>query len=207
MFAAMGLAAVLAMTPADASTEVVRGVTETLSATQAVQAARVNGLEAYFRSDYAEAVRWFRLAADQGDAEAQTRLGYMYLAGEGVPQNDVEAVRYYRLAADQGDAGAQAGLGHMYYIGTGVPQDVVEAVRWWRMAADQGDADGQFHLGAMYEAGEGVPQDYVEAYKWFSLAAAGGVTSAVEVRDMIIVRMTPAQIAEGQRLASEWRPR
>ena len=64
--------------------------------------------------DYAEAVKWYRLAADQGYADAQNNLGVMYDQGQGVPQNYAEAVKWYRLAADQGDAAAQYNLGVMY---------------------------------------------------------------------------------------------
>ena len=64
--------------------------------------------------DYAEVVRWWRLAADQGYASAQVNLGVMYGTGEGVPEDDAEAVRWYRLAADQGHAGAQYEFGNMY---------------------------------------------------------------------------------------------
>ena len=61
-----------------------------------------------------EAVRWYRLAADQGNARAQDLLGFMYrFGGEGVPRDDREAVRWYRLAADQGHAGAQTSLERM----------------------------------------------------------------------------------------------
>ena len=52
--------------------------------------------------DDAEAVRWFRLAAEQGDAYAQYNLGRMYANGEGVPEDFVEAVAWYRKAAEQG---------------------------------------------------------------------------------------------------------
>ena len=52
--------------------------------------------------DYKEAVRWYRLAADQESAEAQSNLGTCYASGKGVPQDYAEAVRRYRLAADQG---------------------------------------------------------------------------------------------------------
>jgi uncharacterized protein len=207
MFQALSLAVALAMSPADASTQVVRGINDTLSAPQSLQDAVANGLGAYSRSDYAEAARWFRLAADQGDAEAQTSLGYLYLFGQGVPQNDAEAVRLYRLAADQGFARAQFNLGGMYNAGRGVPQNYAQALRWYRLAADQGEAGAQNNLGSMYANGEGVPQNYVEAYKWFNLAAAQGNANAATNRDRVLALMTPAQIAEGQRLAAEWRPR
>ncbi len=64
--------------------------------------------------NYAEAVKWYRLAADQGNAFAQYNLGLMYANGEGVPQNYAEALKWYRLAADQGNAFAQINLGVMY---------------------------------------------------------------------------------------------
>lgn len=76
--------------------------------------------------DYAEAARWYRLAAEQGHAVAQYGLGMMYSNGVGVPEDDVEAVRWYRLAAEQGYAGAQASLGFHYATGDGVPQDYVQ---------------------------------------------------------------------------------
>ena len=73
--------------------------------------------------DYAVAVRWWRLAAEQGDASAQYNLALMYDNGEGVPQDYAEAVKWYRLAAEQGIAAAQVNLGVMYANGEGVPQD------------------------------------------------------------------------------------
>ena len=51
--------------------------------------------------DYAEALKWYRLAAEQGNANAQDNLGVMYANGHGVPQDDAEAVKWYRLAADR----------------------------------------------------------------------------------------------------------
>ena len=102
--------------------------------------------------DDAEAVRWYRLAAEQGDAWAQTNLGVMYENGRGVTQDDAEAVRWYRLAAEQGHADAQYNLGWMYDTGRGVPQDDAEAVRWFRLAAEQGNAWAQKRLDAMLKS-------------------------------------------------------
>jgi uncharacterized protein len=63
----------------------------------------------------------------------------------------------------------------------------------------------------MYSRGEGVPQDFVQAHMWFNLAAAQGPpvlsTMAQKHRDEIAEKMTPAQIAEAQRLAREWKPK
>jgi TPR repeat protein len=82
--------------------------------------------------------------------------------------------------------------------------DYATALRLIRPLADQGDADARNILGLMYYSGQGVPQDYVIAHMWLSLAAAGGNFTAE--RDFIAAKMTPAQIAEAQKLAREWKP-
>ena len=55
--------------------------------------------------DDAEAVKWYRKAAEQGNADAQNWLGWMYQNGKGVPPDDAEAVEWYRKAAEQGVRG------------------------------------------------------------------------------------------------------
>ena len=97
--------------------------------------------------DYAEAVKWYRRSAEQGNARAQHNLGGMYFNGRGVPQDHAEAVKWRRRAAEQGFAEAQMGLGAMYNLGRGVPQDYAEGVKWSRRAADQGNARAQTSLG------------------------------------------------------------
>ena len=61
-------------------------------------------------------------------------------------------------------------------------------------------------LGLMYVNGQGVPQDFVLAYMWLNLSATQGFQSAIKNRDIVARRMTPAQIAEAQKLAREWKP-
>ena len=88
-----------------------------------------------------EAVRWYRLAAEQGDSAGQTMLGVMYSRGQGVPQNDTEASRLFQMAADQGSARAQTLLGVQYFLGRGVPESYVLAYKWFNLAAASGDAN------------------------------------------------------------------
>tara|TARA_R110002072_G_scaffold156742_1_gene307269 strand:+ start:4565 stop:5863 length:1299 start_codon:yes stop_codon:yes gene_type:complete len=156
--------------------------------------------------DDKQAMRWFRKAADQGYAVAQITLGLMYSLGKGVPQDDKQAVTWYRKAADQGNASAQSKLALKYYSGKGVPLDYKQAMTWYRKAADQGDADAQYTLGYMYYKGLGVPQDYVQAHMWWNLAAVSEDQEAMKGRDAVAVMMTPAQLAEAQKLAREWKP-
>ena len=102
-----------------------------------------------------------RRAAEQGDASAQTNLGFMYSRGRGVGKDDRKAVRWYRKAAEQGDATAQSNLGFMYERGRGVGKDDREAVRWYRKAAEQGYSQGSkqpgHHVRARPWGGEGQP--------------------------------------------------
>jgi hypothetical protein len=152
----------------------------------------------------AEAVRWWSLAAKQGDAAAQYKLGLCYCNAQGVPQDYAEAVKWFRKAAEQGEAMAQGKLGDAYYIGVGVSTNHAEAVKWYREAAEQGVAPAQRHLGIMYGLGQGVPKDYAEAYMWYTLAAEQHDNNAIHNRDSIAEFMTPAQIAEGQQLAQDF---
>ena len=112
-----------------------------------------------------------------------------------------------RQRAEEGDADAQYELGFVYARGLGVPQDYAQAATWYRLAVDQGHAPAQLNLGVLYRDGEGVPQDYTEAHKWYNLAAARATDDRepyVKVRDLLAKSMTPAQLAEAQRLAREW---
>ncbi len=135
--------------------------------------------------EHAEAVRWFRLAAVQGHANAQFMLGCMFCNGQGVTQDYAEAVRWFRLAAAQGLAVAQYSLGITFAkgqdgAGQGVEEDGAEAVRWYSLAASQGHIDAQFMLGHMFKDGWGhvIARDRAEAVRWFSLAAAQGNRAA-----------------------------
>ena len=130
--------------------------------------------------DYANAMKYYTLAADQGVAMAQCNLGIMYNKGEGVPQDYTKARKYFTLAAEQGHADAQNSLGSMYYNGDGVPQDNAKAIKYCTLAAEQGDAHAQFNLGYMYDKGDGVPEDYAKATTWYQLAAAQSHANAIK---------------------------
>ncbi|MDP7190416.1 MAG: tetratricopeptide repeat protein [Alphaproteobacteria bacterium] len=115
-----------------------------------------------------------RPLAEQGDAEVQFRLGFMYAKGQGVARDYSQAVEWFRKAAEQGLTKAQYNLGVMYHGGQGVAQDDVQAVKWWRKAAEQGDAEAQYNLGLAYRLGEGVAQDDAQAVEWYRKAAGQG---------------------------------
>ena len=119
-------------------------------------------------------MRWFRIAADQGNARAAYNIGVLYERGWGVAQDYAEAMRWYRKAADHGDVRAQFNIGGLYHNGWGVARDETEATRWYRKAADQGDAPGQLNVGTAYANGWGVARDDTEAMRWYRMAANQG---------------------------------
>ena len=159
------------------------------------------GLAAAQTGDYATALQEWRPLAEQGNARAQSGLGFLYKKGLGVPQDYAEAVRWYRLAAEQGNAYAQFSLGFIYDFVNGVTQDYAEAVRWYRLAAEQGNARAQLALGFLYLMGHGVVQDYVTAHMWVNIAAANGADKTAEGRRGVEIFMTPADISKAQRRA------
>ena len=167
------------------------------------------------RQDFAEAAKWYRMAAEQGLAAGQHSLGRMYADGLGVPQNDAEAVKWIRRAAVQQTSvhhvDALYDLGRMYANGRGVPEDDVQASLLYLMAAEEGHVFAQFALSDMYANGEGVPQDNVQAYAWF-LVAEGQSESAFSIfpeyraqlendRMRLAESMSQAEVATAEGLA------
>ncbi len=73
-----------------------------------------------------------------------------------------------------------------------------------RSRAEQGYAEAQYNLGFMYRTGQDVPLNYIQAYMWNSLAGAQGLKIAIRDQYVLESFMTPAQLAEAQRLAREW---
>jgi TPR repeat protein len=156
------------------------------------------GLAAYERFDFATALTVLEPLAEQGNVEAQLRLGLMYHKGLGVRSDNVKASKWLRLAADQDNAQAQFVLWRT---------DYAEAFKLLLRSADHGYGYAQDYLGDMYALGHGVPVDNVQAYFWHDRAAAQGVQNAAEKRDLIAKLLTPDEIAKAQKLAQEWKPK
>ncbi len=98
-----------------------------------------------------QAIKYFSLAAEKGDKEAQFRLGNLYLIGRELPQDFDKAFQWLGKAAEQGLAKAQYNLGIMYLYGKGIPQNFKEAILWIRRAADQDFAPARSLLEEMRE--------------------------------------------------------
>ena len=124
-------------------------------------------------------MKWYRIAAEQGDAQAQNSLGILYGNGQGSTRDYGHAAFWFRQAADQGNAAAQNNIATIYAMGEGTPQDYTQAADWYRKAAQQGNTAAQAALASLYLSGQGVRPDNSEALKWLQPAAAKGNTGAL----------------------------
>jgi hypothetical protein len=131
------------------------------------------------KQNYDEAARLYGLAAKQGNAYAQYRLGAFHERGLGGLRKNVEdAAAYYKVAADQRLAQAQADLAFLYVHRQGMKPDYPAAKALYESAAKQGLASAEAHLGYFYENGLGVKRDDRKAAQLYKHAADQGVASA-----------------------------
>jgi TPR repeat protein len=130
-------------------------------------------------SNFIDAEKWLRKAAEKGHTRAQFRLGELHRMGfncyfdkvTGEARDKAEAEKWIRIAADQGLAEAQHLLARCCLDGIVVPKDNQEGLRWLNKSVEQGCAEAQYFLARLYMSGSSVPQDYHEAIRWLSRAA------------------------------------
>ena len=145
--------------------------------------------------------KWMKRIAEQGNAEAQYRVGQIFDVGRrgSVCVDDAEEVKWWRKAAEQGHLKAQLALGWTYYEVYGnvlgepeYEEGVAETVKWCRKAAEQGDAYAQYQLGWMCMLCHLPDEDPV---KWFRKAAEqGNVGAKEELVGLLAVRDTDDKV-------------
>ncbi len=158
----------------------------------------LNDLGEGIEQNYAEALRWYRLAADQGDEESQYRIGMMYAEGRGVEQDYSEAAKWFRVSSEddihdydragelvvdpeyltQEVEGARTKLRQLaerkdpaaqFHLGL---LEERYARKWYQEASAQGLAEGQYALAESFAEGRGVPQNDAVAVRLYGRAAA-----------------------------------
>jgi hypothetical protein len=109
-------------------------------------------------------------AAERGDPRAQTRIGFMYETGHGLPQDYMLAVAWYQRAAEQGYPRAQHLLGMMYQRAQGVAEDYVTAYKWLNLAAAavQNRGERDFYLRTRDAVGWKMTVAQVTEAQWRS---------------------------------------
>lgn len=96
--------------------------------------------------NHSEAARCFRLAAEQGHAEAQNNLGNCYHNGWGVPKDYTQSAMWYKRSAEQGNAWGISNYGTCLEFGWGVEENVQAAIKMYREAAARGNVWARKHL-------------------------------------------------------------
>lgn len=121
------------------------------------------------RRNPVEAVRWYRLAAERGDRQAQFAMGVAHLNGVGAPRDRKTAREWLQKAAAQNHGGALYNLG-VIAIDNDI-QDFAGAAVLFRKAAELGDMDAAYGLSVFYREGTGVTRDRAESLRWLQRAA------------------------------------
>ena len=176
--------------------------------TDCANAITKEGVATASQEDFANEFQLCKPLAEQGDADAQNKVGWAYFYGKGVPQDYAEALKWFQLAAEQGWAKSQMNLGYMYVNGQGVPQDYAEALKWFQLAAEQGLDQAQYVLGLMYQDGNGALQNFAEAAKWYRMAADQGLAPAQNLLGLLYdqgqgVPQDNAEAAKWYRMAAD----
>jgi TPR repeat protein len=112
--------------------------------------------------DTTEAMKWYRMAADHGNAEAQNSIGSMLQSDK----RYAEALPWYEKASAQGHALATNSLAYLYDMGLGVNQDRHKGFELYSRAADLGWAEAMWNIANMYGAGQLGEIDMVNACVW-----------------------------------------
>lgn len=163
----------------------------------------------------AEAIKWLKISAENGDSTAQVILAMTYEDGSlEILKDQNQALNWYKTAANSGDPSAQFQLGVKYSDGIGVLQNYKSALYWHTKAAFNGNVTSQYNLGIMYAKGEGTAIDLVKSYAWLNISSteiAGSSRSYAqediyrhrEARDAVLKQMSKNQIVKGQKLSIE----
>jgi TPR repeat protein len=152
----------------------------------------------------AEAAKWYRKAADKGDASASVELAQQLVKGLGVQQDYPEARRRCGDAAKAGFGPGAYCLALMDREGLGGPKDFEQAAKWFGEAANLQDARALLFLGDMYSKGEGVKQNKEIAYMWYWIAANSEIKEAAQSEERLKQEMDKKTVERAQRKAMEW---
>ena len=187
------------------------------------------GMQAYERQDYAQAMALLTPLAEAGQGDAEDILGACYEEGQG---DFVRAAQWYQKAASAGNADAMTRLAELYEDGDGLPQDTQQALAWLEKAAALHDIDAQTDLGELWanvlgdngkaaqwfsqaaEAGDAQAQyrlgllllggdDVARAWVYLSLAAHD-IDDAAQSRDVLELEMSPVELQHARGLLADW---
>eukprot|EP01065_Artemidia_motanka_P015689 TRINITY_DN1941_c0_g2_i1.p1 TRINITY_DN1941_c0_g2~~TRINITY_DN1941_c0_g2_i1.p1 ORF type:complete len:728 (+),score=108.42 TRINITY_DN1941_c0_g2_i1:236-2419(+) len=147
----------------------------------------------YVDGNYARALLWYLVAAEQGMAAGAMNAGWMIQHGKGIedlpltgPNPVYEpkfadarsedyvrhslALRYWERSAAAGHGEGMVRLGDACYYGLGLEEDKERAFVYYSRAAERRSHRGMFNVGYMFEHGVGVPQNFKKARESYDQA-------------------------------------
>lgn len=140
-----------------------------------------------------DAVSFFTKAADEGDPNAQLRLGQMLLDGyDGVCSDPIVGAKYIRMAAGQDIALAQYIMGTLYLSGNGVDKNTEKSIHWLTKASAGGSVQAMLLLGDIYRGWYEYEYDGDKAMEFYSQAA--GLGSNEGLARMLMTRLNQENV-------------
>jgi TPR repeat protein len=153
-----------------------------------------------------EALKWYRKAADDGDAQSAVRVTSLLLAAGRNPTAEeyAEARQRCEDAAKQSFPPGAFCMALIYRRGIGTAKDPVESQKWLARAADLGHPRAAFELGEAYWKGVDVKPDLVAAYMWIWLAYNAKEPGAEQDEQQLGKELSAKQVSEAKKKAIEW---
>jgi uncharacterized protein len=157
------------------------------------------GVEAWSRGDYANAIKIWRPLAIAGDDDAQFNMGQAYKLGRGVPVDLKIAEDWYRKAAEQGHLQASDNYGLVLFTNG----DRQKAMPYLKTSAERGEPRAQYIYGTALFNGEFVAKDLVLAYAMMTRASSSGLAPASASLAQMDRFIPVAERQKGQLLARD----
>jgi TPR repeat protein/transglutaminase-like putative cysteine protease len=159
---------------------------------------RGNGVE----KDGTQAVKWYKAAAQAGDADSIEDLGNLFFRGAVVEKDPAQTIAWWNKAAEAGNSEAMASLGKLYLGGYGVPEDQARAFEWFQRGANQGNVIALSSLGWMYTHGVGVAKNYAEGLVW--LRKAADAQNGFAIHELGLMYLNGDGVDQNDRQAADW---
>ena len=142
----------------------------------------------HYEKEEGESFKATMRSAEEGNDQAQNRLGYMYREGKGVENDYNGAFKWFKTAAEQGNREAQKNLGDLFSKGLGTEQNHEEALKWFLLSAEAGDQGAMMRIANAYRDGIGINVDRKNAFKWFMELAERGASWSQHTVAMMLLK-------------------
>ena len=151
-----------------------------------------------------KAIKYITKAAEQGNQNAQAKLGLIYYQGVGVEQDYKKSFDWTSKAAKQGNSQAESLLGEFYSSGNGVTKDYRRSFEWFFKAAEHGNANAQYILFRIYFLGNGIPKNFNKGFEWLLKSADQGFLQAQYMAGLIYSDGADMGIAQNYEESFKW---